>query len=62
LGGIGSGFNAAEVRVPLGVDLADTDPATGKEPRDPARPGAIERIDQRAEVGGGQPIQIYVGG
>ncbi len=52
--------HAAEVRVPLRVDLGDTDPAARQEPRDPARPRAVERIHQHVKVGGGQTIQIHV--
>ena len=50
--------DAAEIRVALLVDLGDPDPAAGQEARQPAAPGAPHRIDQDAEVGGSERVEI----
>ena len=57
-GRIGSGIDAAEVRVALLVDLGDPDPSARQQSGDPAAPGAPHRVDQDAQVGRPQGVEV----
>ena len=52
------GVDPAEVRVALLVDLGDPDPPAGQQPRQPAAAGAPHRIDQDADVGRPERVEV----
>ena len=58
VGADGLGVEAAEPGVALAVDLVDADPAAREQPTDPARPGAIQRIDEHAHLLSLEPVQV----
>ncbi len=52
------GIDAAEIWIPLLMDLRHADPAAGKESRDPAGSGAVHRVDEDRDVAVLERIEI----